>query len=233
MNRLRLTGRLTVDGAFGVGDLLVDAAQGAPGSVVAVLVVDDPIRDLAGLFCAGGWPGLGDDLTVGDLLTGVFVAPPSEQVGHERDLGAQDERQRRGLQGDLIGLRDHPGIGDHGRVGDDFGGGGFVAREPVYRDDLHGPGEGRRVERPATTPARSLNDRAPGQAGAPGCCDRGRGQVDDEGDESGRSAAPGRPAVVVTADHPPKVLIRSDSAGATYGFAAACRTRARGFLWGR
>jgi len=43
-------------------------------------------------------------------------------------------------------------------IGDDFGGGGFVAGEPVQRDDRHGWGEGRRVERSATTLARSLND---------------------------------------------------------------------------
>lgn len=48
----------------------------------------------------------------------------------------------------------------------------------------------------------SLNDSAPSQAGAPGCCDRGRGQVDDEGDESGCPAAPGRPAALVSADRP-------------------------------
>ena len=39
-----------VDGAFGLGDLFVDPAQGAPGPIVAELVVDDPVRDAAGLL---------------------------------------------------------------------------------------------------------------------------------------------------------------------------------------
>jgi hypothetical protein len=42
---------------LGFGDLLlVDAAQGAPGAVVAVLVVDNPIGDAAGLLAGGGRP---------------------------------------------------------------------------------------------------------------------------------------------------------------------------------
>ena len=39
-----------VDGALGLSDLFVDTAQGASGSVVAVLVVDDAIGDSAGLL---------------------------------------------------------------------------------------------------------------------------------------------------------------------------------------
>jgi hypothetical protein len=39
-----------VDGPLGLGDLFVDTAQGASGPVVAVLVVDDAIRDSAGFL---------------------------------------------------------------------------------------------------------------------------------------------------------------------------------------
>ena len=49
---------MSVDGTLGFGDLLVDPAQCSPRSVVAVLVVHDPIRDSAGLLLllAGhGW----------------------------------------------------------------------------------------------------------------------------------------------------------------------------------
>jgi hypothetical protein len=35
------------DGFLGFGDLFVDAAECAPGPVMAVLVVDHPIRDAA------------------------------------------------------------------------------------------------------------------------------------------------------------------------------------------
>ncbi len=38
---VELDGYFPGDGFLGLGDLLVDAAQGAPGTVVAVLVVDD------------------------------------------------------------------------------------------------------------------------------------------------------------------------------------------------
>ena len=62
---------VAVDGLLGFGDLLIDAAQGAPGPVVTVLVVDDPIRDAAGLLAAGGRPRLGEDLPVGDVLAGM------------------------------------------------------------------------------------------------------------------------------------------------------------------
>ena len=39
-----------VDGTLGLADLFVDTAQRAPGPVMAVLVVDHPIRDPAGLL---------------------------------------------------------------------------------------------------------------------------------------------------------------------------------------
>ena len=48
---------IPVDGALGFGDLLIDPAQRAPGPVVAELVVDDPIRDAAGLLTAGAGHG--------------------------------------------------------------------------------------------------------------------------------------------------------------------------------
>ena len=46
---------VTVDGPFGLGDLLVDAAQRAPRPVMAELVVDDPVGDPAGLLRCW-WP---------------------------------------------------------------------------------------------------------------------------------------------------------------------------------
>ncbi len=65
VHRLRRAGQLdvavafdrgfAVDGALGFGDLLIDPAQRAPGPVMAELVVDDPIRDPAGLLRCW-WP---------------------------------------------------------------------------------------------------------------------------------------------------------------------------------
>ena len=81
MNRLRLTGAVPVDGALGLGDLLVDAAQRASGPVVAVLVVDDPIRDAAGLLAECRRPGLGEDQPVGNLLVGMLVTPFAHDIG--------------------------------------------------------------------------------------------------------------------------------------------------------
>ena len=111
-----------VDGPFGLADLLVDAAQRAPGPVVAELVVDDPIRDAAGLLGTGGRPRLGQHQPIGDRLIGVVVAPFAHHIGQKRDAGAQDERQPGGFDGDLVGLRDHAGVGDHGDVGELVGG---------------------------------------------------------------------------------------------------------------
>jgi len=65
---------VTVDGAFGLSDLLVDAAQGAAGTVVAVLVVDEPIRDAASLLTRGGRPRLGENPSVRDVFTRMFLA---------------------------------------------------------------------------------------------------------------------------------------------------------------
>jgi hypothetical protein len=89
---------MSVDGTLGLGDLLVDPAQCSPRSVVAVLVVHDPIRDSAGLLTTAGRPRLGQHQLIGNSLVGVFVAPFPDHVGQKRDPGAQDERQPRSLQ---------------------------------------------------------------------------------------------------------------------------------------
>ena len=89
---------------------------------MAVLVVNDPVRDPAGLLAAGGRPRLGEHQPVGDRFIGVFVAPFAHHIGQIRDAGTEDERQPRGLQRDLVGFGDHPGIGDHGHVGELVGG---------------------------------------------------------------------------------------------------------------
>jgi peptidoglycan/LPS O-acetylase OafA/YrhL len=115
-----------VDDLLGLGDLLGDAAQRAPGPVVAVLVVDDAIGDTACLFAAGGRPGLGEDLPIVDVLIGMLVAPFAHHIGHKRDPGAEDERQPRGFQRDLIGFGDHAGIGDDDDIGEVVGGLGCV-----------------------------------------------------------------------------------------------------------
>ncbi|GAB5004421.1 hypothetical protein MAHJHV63_55100 [Mycobacterium avium subsp. hominissuis] len=47
-----LTG-MPVNSTFGLGHLLIDPPQRAPGPVMAVLVVDDPVRDAAGFLAAG------------------------------------------------------------------------------------------------------------------------------------------------------------------------------------
>jgi hypothetical protein len=95
---------MSVDGTLGLGDLLVDPAQCSPRSVVAVLVVHDPIRDSAGLLTTAGRPRLGQHQLIGNSLVGVFVAPFPDHVGQKRDPGAQDERQPRSLQ--RVGARE-------------------------------------------------------------------------------------------------------------------------------
>jgi len=52
----------------------------------------------------------------------MLVAPPGHHIGREGDLGAEDERQPRSLQGGLVGLGDHSGIGYDGDVGEPVGG---------------------------------------------------------------------------------------------------------------
>lgn len=69
-NRLRFTAALPSTAFWGFGDLLIDAAQGASDTVVAVLVLHDPVGDAAGFFAAAGRPGLGQDQPVGNILVG-------------------------------------------------------------------------------------------------------------------------------------------------------------------
>ena len=52
----------------------------------------------------------------------MLVAPLAHHIGQIRDAGAEDERQPGGLQRDLVGLGDHPGIGDDGDIGQLVGG---------------------------------------------------------------------------------------------------------------
>jgi hypothetical protein len=52
----------------------------------------------------------------------VQGVPFAHHVGQVRDAGAQDERQTGGFEGDLVGLRDHAGVGDDGDVAELMGG---------------------------------------------------------------------------------------------------------------
>jgi hypothetical protein len=79
---------MPVDGALGFGDLLVDTPHCAPRTVIAVLVVDDPIRDPARLLTDGGRPGLGEHLPIGDCFVGVCVAPFAHHIGYEWDAAS-------------------------------------------------------------------------------------------------------------------------------------------------
>ena len=108
----------SLDGTFRLADLFVDPAQRAPRAVMPVLVVDDAVGDPAGLLGTGGRPRLGEHQPVRDRLAGVFVAPFAHDIGQLRDAGSEDEREPGGLQGDLVGLRDHAGIGNHCHVGE-------------------------------------------------------------------------------------------------------------------
>lgn len=107
---------------MGLGDLLIDAAQRAPGAVVAALVVGDPIRDPAGALRTGGRPRLGQHQLIGHRFARVFVAPFAHHIGQEWNPDAQDVGQPDGRHGDLVGFGDHPGIGDHRHVGEIMGG---------------------------------------------------------------------------------------------------------------
>ena len=80
------------DGLLGLVDLLVDAAQGPPGPVGPVLVVDDLVAAAA---VRPGGPRLGEDVPVRDVLAGVLAPPLRDQVGDVRDPRAEDERQAR------------------------------------------------------------------------------------------------------------------------------------------
>ena len=122
MNRLRLTGACPSTARLGFGDLLVDAAQRAPGPVVAVLVVDDPIGDAAGLLTAGGRPRLGEDLPVGDVSPGCLSRHSRTTSGTNGMRVPRMNDNPEALQRDLVGLGDHAGIGDDGDVGEMVGG---------------------------------------------------------------------------------------------------------------
>lgn len=81
---------LPVDGVLGLGHLFIDTVQTAPGPILTKLVVDDPIEDAAGLLATGGRPRLGQHELIGHRLRGVCGVPFADDVGQERDAGAQD-----------------------------------------------------------------------------------------------------------------------------------------------
>ena len=51
----------------------------------------------------------------------MLVTPFAHHVGQERNPRTEDG-QPRGLKGDLVGFRDHPGISNHRHVGELVGG---------------------------------------------------------------------------------------------------------------
>ncbi len=96
---------MPVNSTFGLGHLLIDPPQRAPGPVMAVLGVGDPVRGAAGFFAAGLWPGLGGDQGVGGRLLRRLVAalaphkPPGQQtprslVAPPPDQSPMDEKTR-------------------------------------------------------------------------------------------------------------------------------------------
>jgi hypothetical protein len=110
---------LTGDGLLGLGDLLIDPAQGAAGSVGLVLVVDDLVTPLVG---GSSRPRLGEHVSVGDVGVGVVLAPCANHVRDLGDLRADDEREPGCLDGFLVRLRHHSGVGHHRDVGELVGG---------------------------------------------------------------------------------------------------------------
>jgi len=114
-----LDGHLPGDGFLGLGDLLIDPAQGPPGPVVTVLVVDDLVAVAA---VRPGRPALGEHVAVGDLFAGVVAVPLGDHVGHLGDALAEDERQPGRFYLDLVGLAHHPRIGHDRDVGQLVGG---------------------------------------------------------------------------------------------------------------
>jgi site-specific DNA recombinase len=120
---------LAVDGLLGLADLLIDAAQGATGAVVPVLVVDDLVAAAAG---RSGRPRLGEHVPIGDVRAGVLAPPLLHRVGNVRDLHGQDERQARGLDLLLIGL------GHHARVRHDRDVGQAVRSHEGFDHRQHG-----------------------------------------------------------------------------------------------
>jgi hypothetical protein len=101
-------------GLFGLGDLLIDPAQGAAAAVGAVLVVDGLIPAAGRLLRPGGRPGLGEDLPVGKVLAGMLAPPLSDRIRLVGNAGAQDERQPGVLDRVLVGVGDHPRVRDDG-----------------------------------------------------------------------------------------------------------------------
>ena len=111
-----LHGGLAGHGLLGLGDLGVDALEGPPGVVRGVLVVDDLVT---GLAAGGRGPGLGEHVPIGDGFAGVLAQPLSDLVGDVGCAGAEDERESFGLDGLLVRVREHPGVGhDLNRPGD-------------------------------------------------------------------------------------------------------------------
>src|SRR5690606_29191419 len=97
--------RLAIDRGLRLCHLLVDAAQGSPGPIGAVLVVDDVIP--SAVFRPGR-PRLDEDAPVVDLLAGMLLAPLVDHVRRLGDLLADDERQAFGLDRFAVRVRDHP-----------------------------------------------------------------------------------------------------------------------------
>jgi hypothetical protein len=60
---------------------------------------------------------------VDDRLVRVSATPFADLVGHLRDPGAVNEPEPGILDGGQVGLGQHPGVGDHGHLGQLMGGG--------------------------------------------------------------------------------------------------------------
>jgi len=114
-----LDGGLARDGVVCLGHLLIDAAQGAAGPVVAVLVVDDLVTPAGS---GPGGPGLGEDVPVRDVLARVLAPPLRHHVGDLGDAQAEDERQPGRFDLLLVGLRHHPRVRHDRDVGQLVGG---------------------------------------------------------------------------------------------------------------
>ena len=82
--------------------------------VGAVLVEDRPLS-LVGL--GAHRRGLHEHLPVGDRLVGMVTPPLRHLVGHIRDPGTDDEGQPGVFEVFAVGLRHHPGVGDHRHPG--------------------------------------------------------------------------------------------------------------------
>ena len=110
---------MPVNSTLSLGDLLVDATQASCGPGRGGTGSGSTRSGIPRAFSLlVGRPGLGEHQPVGDRLTGVFVAPFAHHIGQVRNAGTEDVGQPRGLQRHLVGFRDHPGISDHGHVGE-------------------------------------------------------------------------------------------------------------------